>query len=103
MRAREKEREKRERELEKKAREQADQRESLQSLLSVSVHVREFINQYQTNVADAVFVMSSLLHFMIQYVFVFWFILVLALDEQKASVTRELNSLKHTHNKVHHY
>lgn len=94
MRAREKEREKRERELEKKAREQADQCESLwikPFTLLPSLCLSRLLKHWH-DVYKCTFKIYSY-HL---------FFVVMALEDQKANLTRELTSIKHTHNKVCH-
>lgn len=81
MRGREKERERRQRDLEKKAREQADQCECY------NVNY----NKSRLSLTNS----SSLDRFLM-----LCFLPVVALEEQRANLNRELSTLRHTHNKV---
>lgn len=77
MRGRDKERERRERDLEKKAREQADQCEYS------NINSGNLTAETKITTDDA-----------------FCCFAVVALEEQKANLSRDLSALKHTHNKV---
>lgn len=89
MKGREKERERRARDLEKKAREQADQCEYRNIVVIFSSFIFAFpLRAFQDS--------SSMF-----YCFVFLlFCAVVALEEQRANLNRELSTLRHTHNKV---
>lgn len=92
MKGREKERDRRARELEKKAREQADQREYLNSdcdekYFLISLYLFFASHQQIQNIFNA-------------WLHVSFMFPVVALEEQKANLNRELSTLRHTHNKV---
>lgn len=95
MRGREKEREQRERALEKKARQQADQCGYLNTsgMLATCSHLSFF------NVS--LFCIASLDTFEICG-YIMCFLPVVALEEQRANLNRELSTLRHAHNKVRH-
>lgn len=84
MKGREKERDRRARELEKKAREQADQSEYLNS---DSLYLFFASHQQIQNIFNA--------RLLVSFIFP-----VVALEEQRANLNRELGTLRHTHNKV---
>lgn len=88
MKSREKEKEQRERELEKKARAQADQCKYLINMPFQGVILQSFVllcHMIGTNKVTFVTFLS-----------------VVALEEQKSNLSRELSALKHTYSKVRH-
>lgn len=96
MRGREEERERRQRALEKKAREQADQCE----YLKVNCDKQHIFHTFQAFSFYSSFTCFSFHRSVLNLQMHAIFLAVVALEEQRANLNRELSILRHTHNKV---
>lgn len=90
MRGREKEREQRGRELEKKARQQADQCE----------YSNIYFDKQDISRTCQIFMYLSCAFHYVKSPATCYFLPVVALEEHRANLNRELSTLRHTHNKV---
>lgn len=93
MKGREKERRQREKELEKKARQQADQREYISPNSSTASHLLRLCCALNEAFLFVKLLLQSAAERCV-------FLPVVAVEEQRASLSRELSSLRHTHSKV---